>query len=102
MSASRPSTRFRGTACLSSLPSAAKPSQSLFHTRLRRKREVSREVCCKRRDTRLPRDRTGMPTLIDTHTWLWWVTEDRRLSKTAAAGIARAQRKDDLWYSLIS
>jgi len=43
-----------------------------------------------------------MPTLIDTHAWLWWVTEDRRLSRAAASTIARAQRKDDLWYSLIS
>ena len=43
-----------------------------------------------------------MATLLDTHAWLWWVTEDRRLSKRAAATIARSQRDDALWLSLIS
>ena len=33
-----------------------------------------------------------MATLLDTHAWLWWVTEDRRLSKRAAETIARSQR----------
>ena len=44
----------------------------------------------------------GLPTLIDTHTWLWWVTEDRRLSRRAGTAIARAQRDNDVWLSLIS
>ncbi len=32
-----------------------------------------------------------MPTLLDTHAWLWWVTEDRRLSKRAGSAIATAR-----------
>lgn len=43
-----------------------------------------------------------MPTLLDTHAWLWWVTEDRRLSRRARTAIEAAQRDDDLWLSLIS
>jgi PIN domain nuclease of toxin-antitoxin system len=43
-----------------------------------------------------------MPTVLDTHAWLWWVTEDRRLSKTARRAIDRARANDDLWLSLIS
>ena len=43
-----------------------------------------------------------MPTLLDTHTWLWWVTEDRRLSKRAAKAIASSEREDELWLSAIS
>ena len=43
-----------------------------------------------------------MQTLLDTHTWLWWVTEDRRLSQKARAAIKRSQREEALWLSLIS
>jgi PIN domain nuclease of toxin-antitoxin system len=43
-----------------------------------------------------------MRTLLDTHTWLWWVTEDRRLSRRAQSAIARSQRDGDVWVSLIS
>jgi PIN domain nuclease of toxin-antitoxin system len=43
-----------------------------------------------------------MRTLLDTHTWLWWVSEDRRLSRRARSAIARSQRDGDVWVSLIS
>ena len=43
-----------------------------------------------------------MPTLLDTHAWLWWAAEDRRLSRRALTAIDAAQRDDDLWLSLIS
>ena len=43
-----------------------------------------------------------MRTLLDTHAWLWWVTEDRRLSQRAKATIQKSQREDTLWLSLIS
>jgi PIN domain nuclease of toxin-antitoxin system len=43
-----------------------------------------------------------MPTLLDTHAWIWWVTADRRLSKTAHRTIERSQTAESLWLSLIS
>jgi PIN domain nuclease of toxin-antitoxin system len=43
-----------------------------------------------------------MPTLLDTHAWVWWVTEDRRLSKRARSAIRNALAAHDLWISLIS
>jgi PIN domain nuclease of toxin-antitoxin system len=43
-----------------------------------------------------------MPTLLDTHAWVWWVTEDRRLSTRAKSLIAASVREQDLWISLIS
>jgi PIN domain nuclease of toxin-antitoxin system len=43
-----------------------------------------------------------MPTLLDTHAWLWWVSDDRRLSTKAKSTIAKSQREADLWVSLIS
>ena len=43
-----------------------------------------------------------MPTLLDTHAWLWWVTEDRRLSKAAATAIEASRADGALWLSLIS
>jgi PIN domain nuclease of toxin-antitoxin system len=43
-----------------------------------------------------------MRTLLDTHTWLWWVSEDRRLSSRAKAAIEKSQHEEDLWVSLIS
>jgi PIN domain nuclease of toxin-antitoxin system len=43
-----------------------------------------------------------MPTLLDTHAWVWWVTRDARLSRKAKAEVERAQADDNLWLSLIS
>ena len=43
-----------------------------------------------------------MPTLLDTHAWLWWVTEDRRLSQRARATIEKSQHEEALWLSFIS
>jgi PIN domain nuclease of toxin-antitoxin system len=43
-----------------------------------------------------------MPTLLDTHAWVWWVTEDRRVSAVARRAIERSQAKDNLSLSLIS
>src|SRR5205085_9471417 len=46
--------------------------------------------------------KSGMPTLLDTHAWVWWVTNDSRLSKKAKAQIAAALDKEDLHLSMIS
>jgi PIN domain nuclease of toxin-antitoxin system len=43
-----------------------------------------------------------MQTLIDTHVWVWWVTEDRRLSRTARRRIDRAVSGESLLLSMIS
>ena len=43
-----------------------------------------------------------MPTLLDTHAWVWWVTGDRRLSRTARRAIDADQAHDALSISLIS
>ena len=43
-----------------------------------------------------------MPTLLDTHAWVWWVTGDRRLSAAARRAIERGQARGDLSLSLIS
>lgn len=43
-----------------------------------------------------------MPTLLDTHAWVWWVSEDRRLSRSARRVIEKALATDALWLSLIS
>ena len=43
-----------------------------------------------------------MPTLLDTHAWVWWVTKDRRLSSRARSRIAASIAGQDLWISLIS
>ena len=43
-----------------------------------------------------------MPTLLDTHAWVWWVTEDRRLSRAARRAIDKDQADDALSLSLIS
>jgi PIN domain nuclease of toxin-antitoxin system len=42
-----------------------------------------------------------MPTLLDTHAWVWWVTEDRRLSTPARRALARAPAADTQVLSLI-
>ena len=43
-----------------------------------------------------------MPILLDTHAWIWWATNDARLSRKAAAAIEKAQSQVDVWLSLIS
>jgi PIN domain nuclease of toxin-antitoxin system len=43
-----------------------------------------------------------MPTLLDTHAWVWWLTKDRRLSARARSVLATALDQQDLWISLIS
>jgi len=43
-----------------------------------------------------------MPTLLDTHAWVWWVTEDRRLSRAARRAIDADQAADAVALSLIS
>lgn len=43
-----------------------------------------------------------MPILLDTHVWIWWVTEDRRLSRRAVQTIRRATRTDGVTISAIS
>jgi len=43
-----------------------------------------------------------MPTLLDTHAWLWWVAEDKRLSARTRAIVEKARRQQDLWLSVIS
>jgi PIN domain nuclease of toxin-antitoxin system len=39
---------------------------------------------------------------LDTHAWVWWVTEDRRLSRRARAQIVASAGAHNLWISLIS
>ena len=43
-----------------------------------------------------------MPTLLDTHAWVWWVTDDRRLSRPARRAIEKSRDEDTLFLSLIS
>jgi PIN domain nuclease of toxin-antitoxin system len=43
-----------------------------------------------------------MPTLLDTHAWVWWVTEDRRLSRRAKSRIQSSLAEGSLGISLIS
>lgn len=43
-----------------------------------------------------------MPTVLDTHAWLWWVTKDRRLSRRARTAIERAAGRGDLYLSAFS
>jgi PIN domain nuclease of toxin-antitoxin system len=43
-----------------------------------------------------------MLTLLDTHAWVWWVTEDRRLSRTARRAIDKGRDQNTLSLSLIS
>jgi PIN domain nuclease of toxin-antitoxin system len=47
-------------------------------------------------------EKSGMRTFLDTHAWLWWVTEDRRLSKRAAASIEAAVAKGGVWLPVIA
>ncbi len=43
-----------------------------------------------------------MPTVLDTHAWVWWVTRDRRLSRRAKTAIERAAARGDLYLSMFS
>jgi PIN domain nuclease of toxin-antitoxin system len=43
-----------------------------------------------------------MPSVLDTHAWVWWVTGDRRLSQPARRRIERAAAGGTLFLSLIS
>jgi PIN domain nuclease of toxin-antitoxin system len=43
-----------------------------------------------------------MPILLDTHAWVWWATEDARLSKKAASAIQRATLDEGASLSMIS
>ena len=40
-----------------------------------------------------------MRAVLDTHAWIWWVTDDPRLSGSARSTIARARGENTLWLS---
>ena len=46
--------------------------------------------------------KNGMRTFLDTHAWMWWVTEDRRLSRKAAASIQAAIAEGGIWLPAIA
>jgi PIN domain nuclease of toxin-antitoxin system len=43
-----------------------------------------------------------MPSFLDSHAWIWWITQDRRLSKRAHAAIGNAIPREGVWISAIS
>lgn len=43
-----------------------------------------------------------MPSVLDTHAWIWWVTKDRRLSRRARSVIERDAARDGLYVSILS
>ncbi|MBI4456479.1 MAG: type II toxin-antitoxin system VapC family toxin [Acidobacteria bacterium] len=43
-----------------------------------------------------------MPTFLDTHAWVWWITKDRRLSRRAHSTIQGALSLEGVWISAIS
>jgi PIN domain nuclease of toxin-antitoxin system len=43
-----------------------------------------------------------MPTILDTHAWIWWVTGDERLSNGGRQAIRRALDASDATISAIS
>jgi len=43
-----------------------------------------------------------MPTVLDTHAWMWWVNGDRRLSRRARTTIARGSARGELYLSIYS
>lgn len=43
-----------------------------------------------------------MRAVLDTHAWIWWITEDPRLSDGAHGAIERAQAPSTLWLSRFS
>ncbi len=40
-----------------------------------------------------------MRAVLDTHAWIWWVTEDSRLSNPARRAIEHARGENTLWLS---
>ncbi len=46
--------------------------------------------------------RNGMQTFLDTHSWIWWITEDSRLSKRAQTVIQHSLHQEGIWISAIS
>lgn len=43
-----------------------------------------------------------MPTVLDTHAWVWWVTDDSRLSRAARRAIERDAARHAVSVSRIS
>jgi PIN domain nuclease of toxin-antitoxin system len=43
-----------------------------------------------------------MRTFLDTHAWIWWTAQDRRLSKNAQSAIRNSIRREGIWISAIS
>lgn len=43
-----------------------------------------------------------MPNVLDTHAWVWWATNDRRLSSRARTTIERAAKRGELHLSIYS
>ena len=43
-----------------------------------------------------------MPTVLDTHAWIWWVTSDRRLSRRARTQIDKALARNELYVPMIA
>jgi PIN domain nuclease of toxin-antitoxin system len=43
-----------------------------------------------------------MPNVLDTHAWVWWVTNDRRLSSRARTTIERSAKRGELYLSIFS
>ena len=43
-----------------------------------------------------------MPIVLDTHAWIWWVTNDDRLSAQARKAIETSRAEGNLWLSSIS
>ncbi len=43
-----------------------------------------------------------MRTFLDTHAWIWWVTDDPRLSTTAGNLIKSEAARNRVWISAIS
>ena len=43
-----------------------------------------------------------MPIVLDTHAWIWWITEDVRLSNPAREAIRASGARGSLWLSSIS
>lgn len=40
--------------------------------------------------------------LLDTHAWVWWLTEPKKLSKVAQRAISQTQRDSDIGISTMS
>lgn len=43
-----------------------------------------------------------MPIVLDTHAWIWWITEDGRLSERAREAIESSLARGNLWLASIS